>query len=93
MVGMLILVWMALILVIVLQVLTYNRMERIERDIEVFRVRQGRIAGSRASTAVPKVDSRARTTRRDTPDLPATGRMSTAVHRQRSNGRGLTDDS
>lgn len=43
------------------------------------RVRQGKIAGDRASYSTPKVDATARTVRRDTKDLPKTGRQSSGL--------------
>ena len=56
-----------------------NQLENLSR------ARLGTVGRQVVSVKNPPVDSRARTTRRDTPDLPSTGRMSIAVHREKSN--------
>lgn len=62
--------------------------------IEVLlKARVGNVVNRRQSHQDPKVDSKARTTKRDTNDIPARGaRMSTAVHRIRSDKIGDADD-
>lgn len=93
--------WLVLLLAsIVIQIITMRRLSRVEDKlrhnnmlIEGLRTHQSSIARSKTSTASPTVDSRARTTRRDTADLPATGRMSQGVHRIRSNGGRIDSDS
>jgi hypothetical protein len=49
--------------------------------------RNSAIAAQRAHRGVPGVDAKARTTRRDTDDLPRTGRMSQGVRRVRSDAQ------
>lgn len=58
--------------------------ERIIEALYTFRVRQGNIARQRTSEQNPQVDAKARTTVRDSHDLPTTGRMSTGIKRVRS---------
>lgn len=45
-------------------------------------VRQQRVASSRSNKGTPVVDAKARTTVRDSHDLPTTGRMSTGIQRK-----------
>lgn len=54
---------------------------------EIASTRQAKVKSFVRSTATPGVDARARTTRRDTDDLPRTGRMSQGVHRKKTNAR------
>lgn len=49
------------------------------------------IKQARAHHGVPSVDAKARTTVRDTDDLPRTGRMSQGVKRVKSNARQRSD--
>lgn len=57
------------------------------------RARMGNVKKPEKRTAAtPPIDAKARTTKRDTDDLPPTGRMSTGIHRRRSDV-GSTDDS
>lgn len=60
-------------------------------QLEAFRVRQGSIRSNRSSTQRPVIDSRGRTTSRDTNDLPPTGRMSMAVHRKKWDASSAND--
>jgi len=53
--------------------------------------RQAHIKSKTANTGIPIVDARAVTVRRDTDDLPLTGRMSTGLHR-RKRDYGAADD-
>jgi len=71
-----------------------RRAEDQVRKINILmRVRSGRVAMKSSTTRVPQVDSRARTTKRDTPDIPARGgRMSQAVPRKTRDARLTTDD-
>lgn len=89
-----------MLFVLLVQVLILRRLARVEDKIrahntllEGFRTRQGRLAGTRTTQATPRIDSKARTTRRDTADLPTTGRQSMGVHRVRSNGGRIDSDS
>lgn len=56
------------------------------------RVRQGKVSFAQASQGSPTIDSRARTTTRDTDDLPVTGRMGKGLTRKRRSFDRLTDD-
>ena len=49
---------------------------RLDRVVRQNRARQSKIVADRVYQARPDIDSRARTTRRDTEDLPRTGRQS-----------------
>lgn len=76
--------------VLVMQIITMRSLDDIRRrqrqtmaSLDSLRTRQSSIATQRTSQQRPQVDVRSRTVRRDTDDLPATGRMSTAVHRKR----------
>jgi hypothetical protein len=74
----------------------YERYRGVRRDLDALRAEQAarnaRLHAARTSTRVPGVDARARTTRRDSDDLPATGRMSQGVHRKRTDARKPDDD-
>jgi hypothetical protein len=56
------------------------------------RVRQGEISRQKMNHATPTIDSRARTSVRDTDDLPATGRMSQGLSRRKNHDRHTDDD-
>lgn len=86
------LVWIGLLTLGAGQVANWRKLKGIEEHLLVFRTRQGKIASQRTGVANPKVDSRARTTIRDTKDLPATARISTGVHRKKRNFDRLTPD-
>lgn len=82
------LVWITQLVTLVALLWVFDRLRRMSselRKLEVLlRVREGRVASKRSSISTPEVDSRARTTRRDTPDIPARGgRMSQAVQRRK----------
>ena len=53
--------------------------------------KQARIRSKEANTGIPIVDARAVTVRRDTDDLPLTGRQSFGVHRKKRD-YGTADD-
>lgn len=55
---------------------------RIQSGLIALRVRQGQVTQRKQSNPIPHVDSRARVTKRDTPDLPLTGRMGVAIKRE-----------
>lgn len=77
------LVWIGIFALGVGQAATWRKLNSIEEHLKVFRTRQGKIASQRTIVANPKVDSAARTTVRDTKDLPVTARISTGVHRKK----------
>ena len=73
-----------------------SSMQELKRQIETLRsemagveqllhARQSRVAGTKAEFRGPVIE-KARTTKRDTHDLPKTGRMSTGVHLKEVNG-------
>jgi hypothetical protein len=88
------LVWITSLAIFVVLVLILRRLTSIESrlrtialGLDQFRVRQGRIKRAYASDPIPIVDAKARTTQRDSRDIPTRGaRMSTAVHREKSGG-------
>lgn len=63
-------------------------MSIISRKVDEQKARQSSIAARRASTSTPSVDAKARTTKRDSNDLPATGRMSMGIHRKKRDYNG-----
>jgi hypothetical protein len=82
------------------QLLLISKLEKVNRKLDaltkrynnLMTTRQGRISRTVTDTRSPRVDAQARTTRRDTPDLPTRGgKMSTAVHRKSSHGSPRTD--
>lgn len=86
------LVWIGILALGAGQAATWRKLSKVEEHLLVFRTRQGKIASQRTRVANPKVDSRARTTVRDTNDLPVTARISTGVHRKKRNFDRLPDD-
>lgn len=84
------LVWITLIAVLVVLVFILRKMyimdDRVKvvaKGLDQFRVRVGEVKQHRTGDKVPHVDSRARTTVRDSGDIPVRGaRISTAVHRK-----------
>lgn len=74
----------------------FDRTKRLQDEINRLRSeaasRKSSIAQARAIRKPPGVDAHAVTTRRDTNDLPLTGRMSQGVKRVRTNARIDTDD-
>jgi len=95
--------WVILFFVLVvlgMQIYTQRQLDDVRRRqrqtlnaLDQFRTRQGSIAQGRRTSAVPSVDTRVVTTHRDSDDLPVTGRMSMAVHRdKRDYDRADTDD-
>lgn len=56
---------------------------RVLSELHQFRTRQTNIARERSSRRTPHVDAHAKTTVRDTDDLPLTGRMSQGVMRKK----------
>lgn len=92
-IGLLILV--VAILAIAVGVL-FEKFRSLRRDLDALRsesaARNSAIRAARTHHAPPGVDARARTTRRDTDDLPLTGRMSQGVKRVRTDARSRDDD-
>jgi hypothetical protein len=88
------------VIVVVLIVAVAILAERVRQfNIELLRLRSrtegaknSSVPVSRAPHRPPGVDAHARTTRRDTDDLPHTGRMSQGVKRVKSNARKTDDD-
>jgi hypothetical protein len=87
------------VLVVFLMVALAVLWERVRRlNLEVLRLRsevaarRAAIATARATRQVPGVDSKVIVTRRDTDDIPHTGRMSQGVKRVRTNARPDNDD-
>lgn len=76
-----------------------RQIDTARSEIFALKPRTGAVAHARTSRGVPTVDAHARTTRRDSDDLPTTGRMSQGVKRVKTNGRsddpnrGLPDSS
>lgn len=75
-----------------------TRHVQLRRDVDALRSelfklapRTGAIGHAKNHRSVPKVDAQGRTTRRDTDDLPATGRMSQGVKRVKTNARDNRD--
>lgn len=91
------LVWITLLGVGTLEVANLRKLNRMEKEFSVYRVRQGNIKKQLAERRNPQV-VHPRTTRRDSSDLPATARMgslnrkSTQVARQ-PNDSGLQSES
>lgn len=89
-----------LVLIFVMLFLMNRRLTKIEErqkvtlsQLNLFRARQASTAHRVSHGGAVQIDAHGRTTRRDTSDLPATGRMSTAVHREkRDYGRAAADD-
>lgn len=69
-----------------------TRLASLTWSLDQFRTRQNKIAMQKVSQKNPPVDSRARTTVRDTHDLKPTGRMSMGVHRGKVRFERTTDD-
>ncbi len=63
------------------------RLTALEKQVEAGRPSARLVGAARATKGAPRVDARARTTRRDTDDLPRTGRQSKTLNRS------STDDS
>lgn len=78
----------------------WRKMEDLRDDIftlrsEIAKLRghNGAVTERRTTSSTPRVDAKARTTKRDTPDLSARGgRMSMAVHRPKRDYDSDTDD-
>jgi len=74
----------------------FERTKRLQDDINRLRseaaARKSSIAQARTTRKPPGVDAHAVTTRRDTNDLPLTGRMSQGIKRVRTDARIDTDD-
>ena len=73
-----------------------ERQRRFRRELDQLRsesaARNASVAARRTHRASPGVDAAGRTTRRDSDDLPLTGRMSQGVQRVRRYGRTGSDD-
>lgn len=69
------LVWITLIVLVVFQMVTWHKVDNLTEDLKVLRTRQSRVAQSVTTVRNPHVE-RARTSVRDTHDLPTTARMS-----------------
>lgn len=86
---------LVVVLMIWVSVLT-ERYRGLREDVDRLRsdsaARSTPIAQARAHHRVPGVDATARTTRRDSNDLPLTGRMSQGVKRVRYDARTSNDD-
>lgn len=88
------------VLLVLLMIWVAVLSERLRQfNIEILRLRSkvegaknNSIPISRAPHRPPGVDAHARTTRRDTDDLPHTGRMSQGVKRAKTNARKTDDD-
>lgn len=89
-----------LLVVLVYQVIIMRRLDDIVRRLKMIltkldesRTRQGNVTSRRTSEGSPKIDAKARVIRRDTMDLPVTGRISRAVKREkRDYARADADD-
>jgi hypothetical protein len=91
-------VWITNIATLIVVAILLYRIKRLTVDIasvkyelKQFRARQTKIKIARGS--IPIVDAVAKTNRRDTSDLPSTGRMSQAIHRRRHEVDSPNDDS
>lgn len=89
------LVWIVLLILSIALLAVSRRLRQAEVLIMAhslqLRTRQGRSESQVVSNRNPRVDSRARTTKRDSFDLPLTGRMSQAIVRKRSDARPSND--
>lgn len=64
----------------------------MEAQLQALRVRQGEIARQRVSRQNPRVDAVAKTTIRDSNDLPVGGRMGQVLDRKKREVASLRDD-
>lgn len=70
-----------------------RRQRQTLQSLNQFRTRQTSVAQGRVIQRGPTIDAQARTIRRDSNDIPATGRMSRAIHRTKVDyARTDTDD-
>lgn len=74
------------------QLITTRQYRQLDQKINRFASRQSDIRWKRRESRIPSVDAQARTTSRDSDDLPATGRMSTGVHRKKRTHARAEDD-
>ena len=85
-----------LLIILVYLVILHRRFDGVDEKLRVlntkFSTRQSSVASRRASTGTPIVDAKARTTRRDSNDLPTTGRMSDGLHRRKRDARIVSND-
>ena len=96
------LVIIAIVLVVINLIYTIAMWQKvIDLGVEVKSLRalvlagkpkQVRVKSKHASQGIPIVDAKAVTVRRDTDDLPLTGRQSTGVHRKRRDYGAANDD-
>lgn len=94
------LVWITLIAVLTVQAVILRKLNKLDRqmiglkyDINQFRTRVSHIRVNRNSGKGPQIDAKAYTSTRDSNDLLARGgRMSTGVHRKKTNERESADD-
>lgn len=93
------LVWITEVTIVFLIFILLRRIDELK--LEMMKVREvvaglrghnGTIASRKASSSTPTIDARGRTVIRDTDDLPLTGRMSVAVHREKKDYERHTDD-
>jgi len=63
-----------------------EEIEELRKEIRA--TRQAKMRSTTTDRQLPHIDSRGRTTRRDTDDLPRTGRMTSATSRKRTDGNG-----
>jgi len=93
-----VIVTLQVIIVIYLVVLSRDiaklgvEVRKLRHEMEKWRVRQSKIKSRVANTGIPVVDATVRTIRRDTDDLPLTGRMSTGLHRKKRDFGTTNDD-
>lgn len=94
------LVWIAILVLVVVQVKLWRSMKETRAKVDAhgtmliqMSARTSHTVQQRVSRKNPQVDAAARTTKRDSHDLPLTGRMSQGLHREKSNSVRLTDDS
>lgn len=91
-----VLLTIVLAIVIVALAMLFERYRMLQREVNVLRSeahgRKAAISALRAHQPTPRVDSKVRTTRRDTDDLPVTGRMSQGVKRIRTTYDSSSDD-
>lgn len=93
------LVWMLVLILGVAQIGLWLKMREIRAKVDShgtmlmqMSTRKNTTTQQRVTRKNPQVDFTARTTKRDSHDLPATGRMSQGLHREKSNVR-LSNDS
>lgn len=85
-----------LLIILAYLVILHRRLDGVENKLRVmnskFSTRQTGVAHRRSTESIPHVDARARTVRRDTHDLPVTGRMSDGLHRRKRDASIIRDN-